>query len=168
MDVSAPGAAIRTPTLGANAYVSGEGTSLSTAFVSGLAGLLKSRNPGWTPEQVRWQIVNTAAPIDAANPTYAGQLGKGRINVQAALATTPQPRLELTGYAIDGVASVRPAPGQSFQLVATLRNTWLPATNLNATLTSSDPSVQITDDARVPLARCPAARAPATRPTPSA
>ena len=31
--------------------------------------------------------------------------------------------------------------------MATLRNTWLPATNLNATLTSSDPSVQITDNA---------------------
>ncbi len=147
VDVSAPGAVIRTPTLGANAYVSGEGTSLHTAFVSGLAGLLKSRNPAWTPEQVRWQIVNTAASIDAANPTYAGQLGTGRINAQAALATTPQPRLDLVDLAVDGVAAARPAPGQSFQLVVTLRNTWLPASNLNATLTSADPYVSITDAA---------------------
>lgn len=147
VDVSAPGAAIRTPTLGANAYVDGVGTSLSTAFVSGLAGLLKSRNPGWTPEQVRWQIVNTAASVDAANPTYAGQLGTGRINAQAALANSPQPRLELTAYALDGVAAARPAPGQSFQLVVTLKNTWLPASNLNATLTSADPYVSIPDAA---------------------
>ncbi len=147
VDVSAPGVNIRTPTLGNNDYVSDNGTSLSTAFVSGLAGLLKSRNPGWTPEQVRWQIVNTAAPIGPANPTYVGQLGAGRINAQAALATTPTPRLALEGFAVDGVAAARPAPGQSFQLVATLRNTWLPASDLNATLTSADPYVQITDAA---------------------
>ncbi len=110
VDVSAPGAEIRTTALGANAYATDDGTSLSAPFVSGLAGLLKSRNPTWSAEQLRWQILNTAANIDAANPTYAGQLGKGRINAQAALATTPTPRwLELTGYAIDGVASARPA-----------------------------------------------------------
>lgn len=145
VDISAPGEGIRTPALGANAYVTSEGTSLSTAFVSGLAGLLKSRNPGWSAEQVRWQILNTAYDIDAANPAYAGQLGSGRIDAQAALATTPLPQLAVTSYTLDGAAGARPEPGKSYALVVTLENTWLPASNLVATLSSSDPYVQIAD-----------------------
>lgn len=145
VDVSAPGKDIRTTTLGG--YATDSGTSLSTAFVSGLAGLIKSRNPTWTAEQVKWQILNTAADIDALNPTRAGQLGSGRINAGSALATTPQARARVESYTIDGQANARPAPGQAIQLVLNVRNLWLPGQSLQGTLASSDPYGSITDNA---------------------
>ncbi len=147
VDVSAPGKDIRTTTLGG--YATDSGTSLSTAFVSGLAGLIKSKNPVWTAEQVKWQILNTAANIDALNPTRAGQLGSGRINAGSALATTPQARARVESYAIDGQANARPAPGQAIQLVINVRNLWLPGQSLQGTLASSDPYVSISDNAGV-------------------
>ena len=143
VDVSAPGKDIRTTTVGGG-YATGGGTSLAAPFVSGLAGLIRSQQPAWTPEQVRWQILNTAVNIDGLNPTRARQLGQGRIDAGAALATTPQARAAVESYAIDGQANVRPAPGQAFQLALNLRNLWLSGQNLQGTLTSSDPYVTIT------------------------
>ncbi len=145
VDVSAPGKEIRTTTVGG--YATSNGTSLAAPFVSGLAGLIKSQHPTWTPEQVRWQILNTAVNIDGVNPTRAGQMGRGRIDAGAALATDPQARAAVEGYAIDGQANARPAPGQTFQLVLNLRNLWLLADDLQGTLTSSDPYVASIGDA---------------------
>lgn len=145
VDVSAPGKDIRTTTLGA--YATDSGTSLATPFVSGLAGLIWSQHPTWTPEQVKWQILNTAANIDAVNPARAGQVGKGRIAAGAALATNPQPAAVVESYAVDGQPAARPAPGQSLQLAISLRNLWLPAQGLQGVLSSSDPYVSITDNA---------------------
>ncbi|HRA66224.1 MAG TPA: S8 family serine peptidase, partial [Caldilinea sp.] len=145
VDVSAPGTDIRTTTVAG--YATDSGTSLSTAFVAGLAGLVKSQHPAWTAEQVKWQILNTATAIDALNPTRAGQMGKGRIDAGAALSVTPQPRAAVESYAIDGQPNARPAPGQALQLVLTVRNLWLPGQSLQGTLASSDAYVSITDSA---------------------
>ncbi|MFM7172644.1 MAG: S8 family serine peptidase, partial [Caldilinea sp.] len=143
VDVSAPGQDIRTTTAGG--YATGSGTSLAAPFVSGLAGLIRSQQPAWTPEQVRWQILNTAVNIDGLNSARAGQLGQGRIDASAALATTPQARAAVESYAIDGQANARPAPGQAFQLALNVRNLWLSGQNLQGMLTSSDPYVTLTD-----------------------
>ncbi len=51
------------------------------------------------------------------------------------------------GYAIDGQANARPAPGQAIQLVLNVRNLWLPGQSLQGTLASSDPYVSISDNA---------------------
>ena len=143
VDVSAPGKDIRTTTV--SGYATDSGTSLASPFVAALAGLIKSQHPTWTAEQVKWQVLNTAVDIDALNPTHAGQLGEGRIDAGAALATSPQPRATVESYAIDGHANARPAPGQAFQLVLNVRNLWLLGQNLQGALTSSDPYVSITD-----------------------
>ncbi len=97
VDVAAPGTDIRTTTR--SEYGTGSGTSLATALVSGLAGLVKSQHPTWTPEQIKWQILNTAANIDAANPGRVGQLGSGRVDAGAALAVSPTPRPQLRATA---------------------------------------------------------------------
>jgi hypothetical protein len=72
-------------------------------------------------------------------------LGQGRIDAGAALATTPQARVAVESYAIDGQSNARPAPGQAFQLVLNVRNLWLSGQDLQGTLTSSDPYVTLTD-----------------------
>ncbi len=70
-----------------------EGTSFSTAFVSGAAALLRAQHPEWpaaesTERRVQNILEATAADLDAipANAPYAGQLGAGRLAVGAAIA----------------------------------------------------------------------------------
>jgi subtilisin family serine protease len=70
-----------------------EGTSFSTAFVSGAAALLRAQHPQWpqdetTETRVQRILEVTAVDIDSipANAPYAGELGAGRLEVGAALA----------------------------------------------------------------------------------
>ena len=145
VDISAPGVGIETTFAGNNAYGLENGTSLSAPFAAGLAGLIKSLHSDWSPALVRQQIIKTATEIDGINPSYAGQLGNGRINAAEAMASQPQPDMAVTGWSVDGQIGARPAPGQTFDLVLTLQNEWLPARNVIATLSESDAYASITD-----------------------
>lgn len=144
IDLAAPGDLIQTTTLGN--YAAFSGTSVAAPFVSGVAGLLKSLRPDWSPALITWQLLNTAMLIDEGNPTYSGQLGYGRLDAGAALTQAPQARVQVEGYTVDGQGSGRPAPGQSFPLVLTVRNTWMPGQSLIGTLITSDTYVAITDN----------------------
>jgi subtilisin family serine protease len=61
------------------------GTSFSAPLVAGVAALIKSIHPEYTPNEVIKTILSTADPIDSVNPDYAGQLGKGKVNAGRAL-----------------------------------------------------------------------------------
>ena len=100
VDVSAPGRNILTTIVGGG-YRPQSGTSLATPFVSGLAGLLRSQHPEWSPATVRARIINTADDIDALNPGLEGQMGSGRINAARAL-TAAGPHL---GRENDGIGA---------------------------------------------------------------
>jgi subtilisin family serine protease len=101
VDVSAPGGSANgsilgiystvynNPTYGFNNwYDYFQGTSMATPFVSGLAALVKSQNPGWDNWQITQLIMGTTDYIDDKNTTpidYSGTLGTGRINAYGAL-----------------------------------------------------------------------------------
>ncbi|MFH0990891.1 MAG: S8 family serine peptidase [bacterium] len=74
------------------------GTSVASPFAAGLAGLVKSRFPHFTPQQVAEQIRVNSDNIDALNPSYAGQLGHGRINALRALTDTTLPSVRMLSY----------------------------------------------------------------------
>lgn len=139
VDFAAPGVEIQTTFAGANGYGAESGTSLSSALVAGTAGLVVSAHPDWSPAQVRAQLLHTAQSLGAEG------LGSGRLRAGAALTTAPQPHMTVTGWSVDGGAGARPAPGQTFDLVLTLENAWLPARDVAATLLESDPYVTILD-----------------------
>lgn len=86
VDVSAPGKNILSTIPGGYAYM--DGTSMAAPFVSGLAGLIISRHPGYTNQQVRDIIEASTDDIYTLNPTYTGLLGSGRINAWKAFNTT--------------------------------------------------------------------------------
>jgi len=82
--VSAPGVSIKS-TVPFNAYNLNSGTSMASPMVASLCGLVWSADLSQTPQSVINCILNTADNIDAQNPGYVGQLGKGRINAYQAL-----------------------------------------------------------------------------------
>ncbi|MFH1649875.1 MAG: S8 family serine peptidase [Candidatus Woesearchaeota archaeon] len=81
IDISAPGGQIMTTMLGST-YNTVSGTSASAPFVSAAAAMLKAANRGLTNEQVRTILKSGSDNIDALNPTYAGLLGAGRLNMK--------------------------------------------------------------------------------------
>jgi subtilisin family serine protease len=93
VDVSAPGVNIYS-TYPDDGYAYLDGTSMASPHVAGLAVLIWSRNPSLTNQQVRSIIEATCDNIDAKNPSFVGQLGKGRINAFRALSATPLPPIQ--------------------------------------------------------------------------
>lgn len=93
VDISAPGVDIYSTYhvhgTDASDYIAPlSGTSMATPLVAGIAANLWSQFPTWTAAQVWDRIRTTSEDISAANPTYSGQLGSGRVNLQRALAGT--------------------------------------------------------------------------------
>ncbi len=86
IDVSAPGENILSTT-GNGGYALHDGTSMAAPYVAGLAALIWSLNSNLSNNRVRHIIESTCDNIDAANPDFAGKLGKGRINAIRALTT---------------------------------------------------------------------------------
>ena len=71
-------------------YSQASGTSFAAPLVSGLAGLLLSRNPGLSNEDVRTIIKSTAQPLpERDSPNWAGS---GRIRMKQALEFNLQER----------------------------------------------------------------------------
>ncbi|MDZ4844543.1 MAG: S8 family serine peptidase [Chitinophagales bacterium] len=87
VDVMAPGVNIFS-TLGNanNSYGFLSGTSMACPLVAGLAGLILSVNPGFTPTQVNDALINGCDNIIAQNPGFNGQIGAGRVNAQKTLS----------------------------------------------------------------------------------
>ncbi len=76
-------------TVGSNYYRS-NGTSMAAPHVAGLAGLILSLHPDWTPDQVRSTLTGSAD--DLGSPGRDDYYGYGRINAYRALqGATPPP-----------------------------------------------------------------------------
>ncbi len=93
MDISAPGTSFYStqvyyPENNLNDYYAGywSGTSVATALVSGVAGLIKSVNSLFSPKQIREIIINNSDNIDYLNPLYQGKLGAGKLNAYRAVS----------------------------------------------------------------------------------
>lgn len=90
VDILAPGVDFTTakavfPSLDLNQlYGSGfSGTSMAAPVVSGAAALLKSIHPEWTNQEIIASLLLNADSVDAVNPSFAGRLGRGRLNILA-------------------------------------------------------------------------------------
>jgi subtilisin family serine protease len=88
--LSAPGVDLYS-TYGDNAYAFGAGTSFATALVSGIAALAWSAHPNLTADGVVGTLQTSSKNIDGLNPTYAQQLGAGRINALLSVGRSTAP-----------------------------------------------------------------------------
>ncbi len=77
VDVWAPGDQIYS-TVPGNQYEAMSGTSMSSPYVAGVVGLVKSIHPDWSPAklmmQMRSTLSNIIAPTDATRPYYFGMV----------------------------------------------------------------------------------------------
>jgi subtilisin family serine protease len=96
VDIAAPGGETNLiieqgvlSTLPDNTYGYFQGTSMACPHVSGVAALVLSKfgATGFTPDDLRARLVSSTENIDSSDPTYAGQLGSGRLDAAAALAS---------------------------------------------------------------------------------
>lgn len=87
-EISAPGVAIFAADMGSgNLGVSYSGTSMAAPHVAGVAALIKQARPGWTNEQIKAAIMNTAVDLADSVSAEIPRQGAGRVDAYAAVNT---------------------------------------------------------------------------------
>ena len=119
VSVSAPGSGIRSAFWN-NQYATWSGTSFAAPMVAAEAALLLSANPALSADEVPGIIRNTAVSVDKANPNFKGQLGKGVIDIEAALRKATGGRTVPANATFSGLISLdglsADAPAQNVTL----------------------------------------------------
>ncbi|HZB12774.1 MAG TPA: S8 family serine peptidase, partial [Chryseolinea sp.] len=154
VDLTAPGGNILSTiprTGGDNSNSSGytalSGTSMASPYVAGIAGLLKSKNPNYTREDIVALIQNSCDNIDAKNPAYVSMLGSGRVNVSKAINGSPGPNIVLSTSDFAEISGNKNGvinAGESVSLTIGVKNTWQDANAVTATLTTTDAYATLT------------------------
>ena len=144
IDVCAPGVNIYS-TWQSNTYTHGSGTSFSSPLTAGLAALVFSHFPNYTPGQVAQQIRVNCDNIDALNPGYKYQIGSGRINAYKALSNSNAEAVRATDFqfsdaAPGGNGNSDFEPGETISVLVNFTNYLKPVNNLSVSLISMDPS----------------------------
>ena len=103
VDISAPGDSLltydpyaHTPT----AHLSA--TSAATPVIGAIVTALRASRPELSAGAIERLVKNTAAPLDALNPLYAGDLGAGLVNVAAIREALASPPRDTTFYQPQG------------------------------------------------------------------
>lgn len=144
LTLCSPGGAA--PTTAINSSYTSAAVGLATSFASpiaaGAAAIIKSQFPNLTNQQVGERLRVTADKIDFLNPTLAGKLGSGRINLQRAL-TVNLPSVRYQSFTLLNRRNLAPAAGDTANLVVTFRNFLSPTTNLQVQLATADANVAV-------------------------
>ncbi len=128
------------------------GTSMASPVTVGLFGLVKSKYPDWTNEQLITQVIGTTDNIDSHIPDYIGLMGSGRINAYKALTATdvhvPQIlELEIWDVQTDNqnVFDGQMMPGDTARFSLTFRNYshFVADSSARILLVSDDPGIEI-------------------------
>ncbi len=145
VSVCAPGLNI-VSTWGTDSYATLSGTSMSSPCAAGVAALVASQHPDYTPEQILEQVRVSSDNIYNINPNYVDELGFGRVNAFRAL-TVSSPGVDVSDITLsdsvggnnDGVYT----DGETVQVFGKVTDWLAPTSNLQLALTSNDPNVTI-------------------------
>ena len=146
VDVCSPGVSILS-TLYPETYFVLDGTSMASPLVASLAALVRGKFPTYSNLQAAEQIRVTCDDISAANPSYSGRLGRGRINALNALTVKNLPSVRLQSFSIKdspgGNGNGYAEPGETVNIHCTVKN-YLEPTSLGAVLTLTTDSPYLT------------------------
>ena len=103
VDVCAAGVGVTTTDLNSG-YGSWSGTSFAAPLVSGIAALVKTRFPEFTPVQIREQIRTTADKkiYQAHPPSFEGLLGRGYANAYRAVTEADKVSIRMVEWEVSG------------------------------------------------------------------
>lgn len=146
VDLSAPGVDILSTYSFhyAHYYAWVSGTSQAAPHVTAAAGLLRSHNPDLSSQGIFDILVNTTDDIDHLNPSYAGLMGSGRLNVFRAVDASYAPSVTVT----------YPNGGEVFYIGQIATVTWDASDNVGIVSTDVDYSVD-GGDTWMPIASLP-------------
>lgn len=99
VNVFAPSERIDAPAPGGR-YTRVQGTSFATPLTAGVAALVKTAFPDYTPGQIREQIRLTAVSIDEANPRRRGKMGRGKVDAYRAVTEAPLPGIRVVDWSM--------------------------------------------------------------------
>ncbi|MGO9481294.1 MAG: S8 family serine peptidase [Candidatus Kryptoniota bacterium] len=145
VSVSAPGLDIIS-TWGTDTYAYLNGTSMASPCAAGVAALVVSQHPEYTPQQVLEQVRVSSDNVDANNTSLVHELGFGRVDAYRALTvSSPGVRIDsltLADSTGNGNGGVFP-PGDTVHVLGNVTDWLSPTSNLQLTLTSGDPNVTV-------------------------
>lgn len=101
IDICAPGYNVLTTNVN-NEYAGDWGTSFAAPQIAGVCALIFSINPCLTPDDVEYILKSTAVNIDTIpqNMSYAGLLGAGRVDAEAAVQLAANYYVDFSGQPI--------------------------------------------------------------------
>jgi serine protease len=143
--VSAPGTNI-VSTWFKGEYTWESGTSMACPCAAGVAALVKSKFPNYTPNQVREKVRVTADKLDTINTRYVGFLGGGRVNAYNAL-TMSSPAIRILKYYLDdttkGNGNGILEPGEKVMVKMEFENFLDNTSGLKISLTSKNANIKV-------------------------
>ena len=149
VDICAPGSNIFSTWVtnsGSPTYGFAGGTSMASPLTAGVAALLFSKYPIWTPDQVRVKLQNSSDDIYSVNPEYSGYLGSGKVNAYRAVGES-LPGIRFLSFEIDdsegGDGDNIPEPGDSLSIIVTLGNAFQDAFDVIGEISTSHSQVDI-------------------------
>lgn len=148
VDVCAPGVSVYSTWQTQSLYTFLSGTSMASPIVAGLAGLVASQFPSYSPLQLAEQIRVTSDNIDNLNLSFSNQIGYGRVNAYTALGNNSTKSARITNYFVsetgdgDGIYE----SGETLDITVELTNYLSPLSNLQLNMSSTNSNIKITNN----------------------
>ncbi|MBD3298255.1 MAG: S8 family serine peptidase [candidate division Zixibacteria bacterium] len=140
-EVVAPGVAIQTTAPNGFMKQDALGTSFAVPYVSGGVALMREYNPNATVDQIKQALIDGAT--DLGEPGPDNLYGHGLINLKRSIELLP-PNDQPTLY-IKRDQYLRPGPGESTEMVITLRSAGTEVDDVMVTVVSEDPRLVVVD-----------------------
>ena len=144
VDIAAPGSGIYN-TKNAGNYGNRSGTSMATPMVSSAAALVKARFPSYNMLQIGEQLRITSDNIDVINPDFAGQIGKGRLNVLRAVSEI-SPSIRNQRLTVIDKGNGSNSAGDTLRLFFDLKNFLASASGLVLNMSTANKNVEVLDN----------------------
>jgi len=119
------------------------GTSMAAPHASGVAALMMSIHPAESAPEIRGRLMEAAISIDSQNPGRENGLGAGRVDALSSAIAVPVPLLRPFDIRVGAIVG-----GEVTSIDVELKNFWVSATGVHASLTTTDPDVSIVEGER--------------------
>jgi len=146
LDIVAQGQDVYT-TSNENQYGFVVGSSFAVPQIAGAAALLRNEYPSWSAKQIMEQLRVTAEDIYdiEGNEQFIDKLGKGRLNIINALTDSISISVRMNSYQYTNGLGSYVFNNDTILLGIDLKNYLHEVSDLNITLTTDNPHVQITE-----------------------